>query len=144
MLEAVQGYVPAQGVFVATAAVADWRPAQVAKEKIKKEGSGSMPAIDWQENPDILAEVAASPRAQSGALYCVGFAAESQDLQALAQAKRMRKGVPLMVGNIGPATFGADDNALLLIDEHGSTEWPRNTKLALARQLVAEVARRLK
>jgi phosphopantothenoylcysteine decarboxylase/phosphopantothenate--cysteine ligase len=131
-------------VFIATAAVADWRPAQVAKEKIKKEGSGSMPAIDWQENPDILAEVAASPRAQSGALYCVGFAAESQDLQALAQAKRMRKGVPLMVGNIGPATFGADDNALLLIDEHGSTEWPRNTKLALARQLVAEVARRLK
>ena len=131
-------------VFIATAAVADWRPAQVAKEKIKKEGSGSMPAIDWQENPDILAEVAASPRAQSGALYCVGFAAESQDLQSLAQAKRMRKGVPLMVGNIGPATFGADDNALLLIDEHGSTEWPRNTKLALARQLVAEVARRLK
>jgi phosphopantothenoylcysteine decarboxylase/phosphopantothenate--cysteine ligase len=131
-------------VFIATAAVADWRPAQVAKEKIKKEGSGSMPAIDWQENPDILAEVAASPRAQSGALYCVGFAAESQDLQALAQAKRMRKGVPLMVGNIGPATFGADDNALLLIDENGSTEWPRNTKLALARQLVAEVARRLK
>ena len=131
-------------VFIATAAVADWRPAQVAKEKIKKVGSGSMPAIDWQENPDILAEVAASPRAQSGALYCVGFAAESQDLQALAQAKRMRKGVPLMVGNIGPATFGADDNALLLIDEHGSTEWPRNTKLALARQLVAEVARRLK
>jgi phosphopantothenoylcysteine decarboxylase/phosphopantothenate--cysteine ligase len=131
-------------VFIATAAVADWRPAQMATEKIKKEGSGSMPAIDWQENPDILAEVAASPRAQSGALYCVGFAAESQDLQALAQAKRMRKGVPLMVGNIGPATFGADDNALLLIDEHGSTEWPRNTKLALARQLVAEVARRLK
>ena len=131
-------------VFIATAAVADWRPAQVAKEKIKKEGSGSMPAIDWQENPDILAEVAASPRAQSGALYCVGFAAESHDLQALAQAKRMRKGVPLMVGNIGPATFGVDNNALLLIDEHGSTEWPRNTKLALARQLVAEVARRLK
>jgi phosphopantothenoylcysteine decarboxylase/phosphopantothenate--cysteine ligase len=131
-------------VFIATAAVADWRPAQVAKEKIKKEGSGSMPAIDWQENPDILAEVAASPRAQSGALYCVGFAAESHDLQAHAQAKRLRKGVPLMVGNIGPATFGADDNALLLIDEHGSTEWPRNTKLALARQLVAEVARRLK
>ena len=131
-------------VFIATAAVADWRPAQVATEKIKKDGGGSMTAIQWQENPDILAEVAASPRAQSGALYCVGFAAESQDLQALAQAKRMRKGVPLMVGNIGPATFGADDNALLLIDEHGSTEWPRNTKLALARQLVAEVARRLK
>ena len=131
-------------VFIATAAVADWRPAQVATEKIKKDGGGSMTAIQWQENPDILAEVAASPRAQTGALYCVGFAAESHDLQAHAQAKRLRKGVPLMVGNIGPATFGADDNALLLMDAQGSTEWPRATKLALARQLVAEVARRLK
>ena len=130
-------------VFIATAAVADWRPAQVAVEKIKKDGGG-MTAIQWQENPDILAEVAASPRAQTGALYCVGFAAESHDLQAHAQAKRLRKGVPLMVGNIGPATFGADDNALLLVDAQGSTEWPRATKLALARQLVAEVARRLK
>ena len=131
-------------VFIATAAVADWRPALVATEKIKKDGGGSMTAIQWQENPDILAEVAASPRAQTGALYCVGFAAESHDLQAHAQAKRLRKGVPLMVGNIGPATFGADDNALLLVDAQGSTEWPRATKLALARQLVAEVARRLK
>ena len=131
-------------VFIATAAVADWRPAQVATEKIKKDGGGGMTAIQWQENPDILAEVAASPRAQTGALYCVGFAAESHDLQAHAQAKRLRKGVPLMVGNIGPATFGADDNALLLVDAQGSTEWPRATKLALARQLVADVARRLK
>ena len=131
-------------VFIATAAVADWRPAQVATEKIKKDGGGSMTAIQWQENPDILAEVADSPRAQSGALFCVGFAAESHDLQAHAQAKRLRKGVPLMVGNIGPATFGADDNALLLVDAQGSTEWPRATKLALARQLVADVARRLK
>jgi phosphopantothenoylcysteine decarboxylase / phosphopantothenate---cysteine ligase len=144
MQAAVMAQAGQADVFIATAAVADWRPAQVATEKIKKDGSGSMPAIQWQENPDILAEVAASPRAQTGALYCVGFAAESHDLQAHAQAKRLRKGVPLMVGNIGPATFGADDNALLLMDAQGSTEWPRATKLALARQLVAEVARRLK
>jgi phosphopantothenoylcysteine decarboxylase / phosphopantothenate---cysteine ligase len=144
MQAAVMAQAGQADVFIATAAVADWRPAQVATEKIKKDGSGSMPAIQWQENPDILAEVAASPRAQTGALYCVGFAAESHDLQAHAQAKRLRKGVPLMVGNIGPATFGADDNALLLVDAQGSTEWPRATKLALARQLVAEVARRFK
>jgi len=131
-------------IFIATAAVADWRPAQVATEKIKKDGSGSMPGLTWQENPDILAEVAASPRAQTGALYCVGFAAESHDLQAQAQAKRVRKGVPLMVGNIGPVTFGADDNALLLIDAQGCTPWPQADKLTLARQLVVEVARRLK
>ena len=129
-------------VFIATAAVADWRPAQVATEKIKKDGGGSMTAIQWQENPDILAEVAASPRAQTGALYCVGFAAESHDLQAHAQAKRLRKGVPLMVGNIGPATFGQDHNQLLLVDEAGTQELPYAPKLTLARQLVAEIARR--
>ncbi len=143
MQAAVRSLTALADVFIATAAVADWRPAQVAREKIKKDGSGQMPAIAWQENPDILAEMAASERAQSGALYCVGFAAESTDLKAHAQAKRQRKGVPLMIGNIGPATFGADDNALLLIDEHGATEWPRAGKLHLARQLVAEIARRL-
>ncbi len=131
-------------VFIATAAVADWRPAHVATDKIKKDGSGQMPAITWQENPDILADVAASARAQSGSLYCVGFAAESSDLQAHAQAKRLGKGVPLMVGNIGPATFGADDNAFLVVDDKGVTEWPRASKLQLARQLVAEIARRIK
>ena len=143
MHAAVRSQAAYADVFIATAAVADWRPAQVACEKIKKDGSGQMPAIAWQENPDILADMVASDRAQSGALYCVGFAAESTDLKAHAQAKRQRKGVPLMVGNIGPATFGADDNALLLIDEHGATEWPRAGKLPLARQLVAEIARRL-
>jgi phosphopantothenoylcysteine decarboxylase/phosphopantothenate--cysteine ligase len=143
MHAAVMAHAPRADVFIATAAVADWRPAQAATEKIKKDGSGHMPTVVWQENPDILAELAASPRAQSGALFCVGFAAESQDLQAQAQAKRLRKGVPLMVGNIGPATFGADDNAMLLIDPQGSTEWPRASKLTLARQLVADIARRL-
>jgi phosphopantothenoylcysteine decarboxylase/phosphopantothenate--cysteine ligase len=143
MHAAVRSQAAYADVFIATAAVADWRTAQVASEKIKKDGSGQMPAIAWQENPDILADMAASDRALSGALYCVGFAAESTDLKAHAQAKRQRKGVPLMVGNIGPATFGADDNALLLIDEHGATEWPRAGKLPLARQLVAEIARRL-
>ena len=143
MHAAVMAHAPRADVFIATAAVADWRPAQAATEKFKKDGSGQMPTVVWQENPDILAELAASPRAQSGALFCVGFAAESQDLQAQAQAKRLRKGVPLMVGNIGPATFGADDNALLLIDPQGSTEWPRASKLTLARQLVADIARRL-
>lgn len=144
MQAAVLAQADTADVFIATAAVADWRPAQVAVEKIKKDSSGSMPSLTWQENPDILAEVAASPRAQTGALYCVGFAAESHDLQAQAQAKRVRKGVPLMVGNIGPATFGADDNALLLIDAQGCTPWPQADKLTLARQLVVEVARRLK
>lgn len=130
-------------VFVSAAAVADWRPATTADQKIKKDGSGAVPTLSFVENPDILAGIAATPRARNRQLYCVGFAAESQDLLANAQAKRERKGVPLLVGNIGPDTFGQDDNALLLIDEQGSTELPRASKLLLARQLVAEIARRL-
>ena len=133
----------AASIFIATAAVADWRPAQAAEHKIKKDGSGEVPQLAFVENPDILAEVAHSPRAQSGELYCVGFAAESENLEANAQAKRARKGVPLLVANIGPATFGRDDNALLLVDDEGVTELPRASKRALAQQLVAEIARRV-
>ncbi len=143
MHQAVMNHAPTATVFIATAAVADWRPASAAEQKIKKDGSGQPPALTFVENPDILAAVAQGERAKSGALYCVGFAAESHDLLAHAQAKRVRKGVPLLVGNIGPATFGQDDNALLLVDEHRAVELPRADKLSLARQLVAEIARRL-
>jgi phosphopantothenoylcysteine decarboxylase/phosphopantothenate--cysteine ligase len=135
-------YAPAATIFIATAAVADWRPAQASDQKIKKDGSGNTPQLGFVENVDILAEIAHSPRAASGALFCVGFAAESHDLLAHATAKRARKGVPLLVGNIGPATFGQDDNALLLVDALGAQELPRNSKLALARHLVAEIAKR--
>ena len=144
MQQAVNAEVAHATVFVATAAVADWRPANAAEQKIKKDGSGQTPALIFIENPDILAGVAQSARATSGALYCVGFAAESHDLLAHAQAKRARKGVPLLVGNIGPATFGQDDNALLLVDAQSTVELPRTGKLDLARQLVAEIARRIK
>jgi phosphopantothenoylcysteine decarboxylase/phosphopantothenate--cysteine ligase len=143
MLESVMGYAQEATVFIATSAVADWRPAQAAEQKIKKEGSGAPPALSFVENPDILATLAQSPRGQSQALFCVGFAAESHDLLAHAQAKRRRKGVPLLVGNIGPATFGQDDNVLLLVDEAGTRELPRDSKLALARQLIADIASRL-
>lgn len=130
---------PRTDVFIATAAVADWRPAEFSEEKIKKEASRALPAVNWVENPDILATVAALPERP----YCVGFAAESHDLLSHAQKKRQRKNIPLIVGNIGPATFGKDDNALLLIDKNGSQEIPRADKLTLARLLVAEIARRL-
>ena len=142
MHAAVMAQIERADVFIATAAVADWRPAEVAGEKIKK-GQDGLPSFEWVENPDILADVASSTRAQAGALYCVGFAAETQYLQAQAQAKRVRKGVPLMVGNLGPATFGQDDNALLLIDEQGALELPLASKLTLARQLMAEIASRI-
>jgi phosphopantothenoylcysteine decarboxylase/phosphopantothenate--cysteine ligase len=147
MQAAVTQHVDAASVFVSTAAVADWRVAEVAGQKIKKRASGGSASSELQlsfvENPDILAGVARSARAQSGALYCVGFAAESHDLLTHATAKRESKGVPLLVGNIGPATFGLDDNALLLVDAQGSQELPHASKLVLARQLVAAIARRI-
>ena len=141
---AVLSQVKEASVFVATAAVADWRVAHVADQKIKKTAKGDTPELQFTENPDILGEVAKSARAQSGALFCVGFAAESHDLQKHAQAKREKKGVPLLVGNIGPATFGSDENALLLVDAQGTQEIPQANKLDLARKLVTEIAQRMK
>ncbi len=140
MLEAVMNSVQRATIFIATAAVADWRPEHAADQKIKKDGSGQTPVLSFIENTDILASLAQSPRGLSRELYCVGFAAESQDLLANAQAKRLRKGVPLLVGNIGPATFGQDDNVLLLVDETGTREFPRDSKLSLARKLIAAIA----
>jgi phosphopantothenoylcysteine decarboxylase/phosphopantothenate--cysteine ligase len=144
MNDAVQRAAPVASVFIAAAAVADWRPAAAADQKIKKDGSGDTPALRFVENPDILAAVAQSPRAQKGELFCVGFAAESHDLLAHATAKRARKGVPLLVGNIGPSTFGQDDNALLLVDAQGAKEFPRDTKTRLAHDLIQDIADRLR
>ena len=143
MLVAVMERAQAATVLIATAAVADWRPAAASAQKIKKDGSGQAPQLQFTENTDILASVAQSPAAQAGRLFCVGFAAESHDLLENAQAKRLRKKVPLLVGNIGPDTFGQDHNALLLVDARGSTELPRASKLSLARRLVREIAGRM-
>jgi phosphopantothenoylcysteine decarboxylase/phosphopantothenate--cysteine ligase len=143
MLDAVMGRAQEATVFIATAAVADWRPAATSTQKIKKDGSGQAPQLEFTENTDILATVAQSPAAQTGQLFCVGFAAESHDLLENAQAKRLRKKVPLLVGNIGPDTFGQDHNALLLVDAKGSLELPRASKLSLARRLVREIAGRM-
>ncbi|MFM7698531.1 MAG: bifunctional phosphopantothenoylcysteine decarboxylase/phosphopantothenate--cysteine ligase CoaBC [Limnohabitans sp.] len=143
MHAAVMSQLDQSDVFIATAAVADWRPANVALEKIKKDAAGRMPEMTWTENPDILGLSAQTARARRGELFCVGFAAESHDLKTHALAKRLRKQVPLLVGNIGADTFGADDNALLLVDEFGVSEWPKASKLVLARRLIAEIATRL-
>ena len=142
MFDACQAQVSQADIFIACAAVADWRVDEPTEQKIKKDASGAMPPFQFIETPDILASIAQSDRAQSGALFCVGFAAESNDLLALATAKRLRKNVPLLVGNLGPATFGKDDNALLLVDAQGAKEIPRNSKLALSRMLIAEIANR--
>jgi phosphopantothenoylcysteine decarboxylase/phosphopantothenate--cysteine ligase len=141
MHDAVLPMAPRHEVFVATAAVADWRPASVAPHKVKKDGSGRVPTIEMTENPDILAAVAALPAAQRP--YCVGFAAESHDLVRHAREKLRRKAVPLIAANIGPATFGRDDNQLVLVDAQGERTLPAASKLQLARELVREIAARL-
>jgi phosphopantothenoylcysteine decarboxylase/phosphopantothenate--cysteine ligase len=139
MLAAVLAEVDGQDAFVSVAAVADWRVANASDRKLKKSEGGAPPALEFAQNPDILATVARRP----GAPYCVGFAAETEDLEANAQAKRARKGVPLLVGNLGHATFGRDDNELLLVDAQGTTRLPRASKTELARALAHELARRL-
>jgi len=143
MYDAVLPLAPEHDVFVATAAVADWRPAALSERKIKKDGSKITPTFELAENPDILAAVAALP----GPPYCVGFAAESHDLMKHAREKLQRKKLPLIVGNLGPSTFGRDDNALLIVDDKGHRELPADgrtaDKLTLARALVQEIASRL-
>ena len=143
MHAAVLPLAAASDVFVATAAVADWRPTQALAQKIKKAAGREAPTFALSENPDILAAVAALPERP----FCVGFAAESGDVARHAREKLVRKNVPLIVGNLGPATFGQDDNALLLVDANGEREVPgggqRADKLVLARALVAEIAQRI-
>jgi phosphopantothenoylcysteine decarboxylase/phosphopantothenate--cysteine ligase len=144
MLQAVLPRAAHHDVFIATAAVADWRPAQAQRQKIKKQSAAGhtvAPTIELTENTDILATVAALPQAQRP--WCVGFAAESEDLARHARAKLERKGVPLIVGNLGPATFGRDDNTLLLVDAAGERALPPADKLSLARELVREIAARM-
>jgi phosphopantothenoylcysteine decarboxylase/phosphopantothenate--cysteine ligase len=143
MYEAVLGLAPASDVFIATAAVADWRPAAISAQKIKKAGKKVPPTFELTENPDILAAVAAlKPRP-----FCVGFAAESEHLLEHAREKLRRKNLPLIVGNLGPATFGRDDNALLLVDARSHRALPADggsaDKLTLARELVREIAQRM-
>jgi phosphopantothenoylcysteine decarboxylase/phosphopantothenate--cysteine ligase len=142
MHDAVLPIAPGHDVFVATAAVADWRPAALAEQKIKKGRGRALPSFELVENPDILAAVAALPAA-AGRPWCVGFAAESHDLIRHAREKLEKKGVPMIVANLGPATFGRDDNRLTIVEARGEQALAHADKLTLARQLVGEIAARL-
>ena len=127
-----------QDIFIGVAAVADYRPAAPSTQKIKKDGSAA-PLIELVQNPDILAEVAALPEPP----FCVGFAAESQNLTAYAQKKRIAKKIPLIVGNLIQDGFGGDDNKLALFDDTGETRLPPAAKIELARALIAHIGKML-
>ncbi len=137
MLAAVLERIAAADVFVAVAAVADYTPAAVAQQKIKK--SDAALAIELKPTVDILGTVAARPDAP----FCVGFAAESHDVLAHADEKRRRKRIPLIVANRAQDALGSLDNEVTLLDDAGVHPLPRMDKLALARRLVAEIAARL-
>ncbi|WBL32481.1 bifunctional phosphopantothenoylcysteine decarboxylase/phosphopantothenate--cysteine ligase CoaBC [Sinirhodobacter sp. HNIBRBA609] len=140
MLEAVQAALPAEAAIFA-AAVADWRVANATGQKMKKDGSGRAPALEFAENPDILATV--SQMAKGRPRLVVGFAAETHDVEAHASAKRARKGCDWIVANdVSPATgiMGGTENAVIILDAQGAEHWPRMGKDAVARQLAARIA----
>jgi phosphopantothenoylcysteine decarboxylase/phosphopantothenate--cysteine ligase len=122
-------------IFIGVAAVADYRVANAAEHKLKKD-TGGIPPIELVENPDILAEVAALKDGP----FCVGFAAESQNLEAYAQAKRKKKNIPLIAGNLIQDGFGGDDNTLILFDEAGAHPLKPAAKSVLASQLIQHIA----
>lgn len=134
MREAVFAALPGADVFIGVAAVADYRPATSAEHKIKK--SGAELSITLTPNPDILADVANLPKPP----FCVGFAAESRDLDEYAEGKRKAKKLPLIVGNLVQDGLGGDDNLIVLYDDAGRHPLPRAPKPDLARAIVAHLA----
>ncbi len=139
MLQAVQSQLSRTDIFIAVAAVADWRVKSASASKLKKV-EGSLPTFELEANPDILATVAMGDNPP----YCVGFAAETDHLEEYAEAKRRRKKLPLLVGNLAQNVLAADDTELVLFDDAGHHPLPSMSKLAAARVLVAEIARRQK
>ena len=143
MLVAVQAALPADAAVFA-AAVADWRVVNASVSKVKKDGSGTAPALQFAENPDILAKIS---RASDRPRLVVGFAAETDDVVSNAMAKRTRKGCDWIVANdVSPATgiMGGTENAVTLITAAGAEVWPRMSKDQVARQLAARIAATLK
>jgi phosphopantothenoylcysteine decarboxylase/phosphopantothenate--cysteine ligase len=134
MYDAVMVRVPKTDVFIAVAAVADYRPKEAKGHKLKK-GAPAM-TLELEANSDILGTVAARKRPP----FCVGFAAETENLEAYAAEKRKRKKLPLLAANLAQYAFGAEDNQLILFDDSGRHELARAPKIALARQLVAHIA----
>jgi phosphopantothenoylcysteine decarboxylase/phosphopantothenate--cysteine ligase len=136
MHAAVMERAAASDIFIAVAAVADYRVANAAAHKLKKD-AGGIPPLDLVENPDILAAVAAL----TDGPFCVGFAAESGNLEEYAQAKRRRKNIPLLAGNLIQEGFGGDANRIVLFDDDGMHPLPPAPKTVLARQLVEHIAK---
>jgi phosphopantothenoylcysteine decarboxylase/phosphopantothenate--cysteine ligase len=142
MAAAVEAALPAD-VAVMAAAVADWRVANPSGQKMKKDGTGKAPALEFAENPDILATVS---NGKQRPRLVVGFAAETTDVVAHATAKRLRKGCDWILANDvsdGTGIMGGSENAVTLISDAGADVWPRMGKDAVALKLAARIAEAL-
>lgn len=139
MHRAVLKAVGTTDIFISVAAVADYRPMQRVEHKIKKTAAGANLTLELMANPDILAEVAALPAAP----FCVGFAAESQNLEAYAESKRQSKKLPLVVGNLVQDGLGSDNNTVILFDAAGQHRLTPAPKMIVARGIVAHIANML-
>jgi len=137
MAAAVDAAVASAEIFIAVAAVADYAPAKASASKLKKTNAAL--TLELEPTVDILSRVAARPKPP----FCVGFAAETNDVKANAEAKRRKKKVPLLIANRAQDTLGRDENEVTLLDDKGAHPLPKMEKLALARRLVAEIAGRL-
>jgi len=140
MLEATQKALPADAAVFA-AAVADWRVVSASDSKIKKDGSGKLPVLEFAENPDILATVSQMEAGRPALV--VGFAAETDDVISNATAKRVRKQCDWIVANdVSPETgiMGGTENQVVMISDSGAEAWPRMGKDDVAKRLAAEIS----
>ncbi len=135
MFEAVKKQASRADIFIGVAAVADYRVSAPRKHKIKKTDKTQL-QLSLVPNPDILGWIAARPKPP----FCVGFAAESRNLDAYANEKRRRKKVPLMIANLAQEAIGADDNEVTLLDDRGTHRLPRASKDIVARQIISHIA----
>lgn len=136
MYRAVMNHIARQDVFISVAAVADYKVKNSSPHKLKKDGSGNPPVIELEENPDILASVAALPDAP----FCVGFAAESNNVLEYARTKRLKKGIPMLVANDVAVAMGKTVNRITIIDNQGEKAFPETDKNQAAAAIVDRLA----
>ncbi|WP_049222738.1 bifunctional phosphopantothenoylcysteine decarboxylase/phosphopantothenate--cysteine ligase CoaBC [Neisseria sicca] len=139
MYDAVHKYIEDQDVFISVAAVADYKVKNSSPHKLKKENSKDTPTLELETNPDILASVAALPKPP----FCIGFAAESEKVLEYARAKRLRKGIPMLIANDVSQAMGKSTNQITIITDDEELSFPEKEKLQVAEEIVQSLARHL-
>lgn len=139
MYDAVHKHIEDQDVFISVAAVADYKIKNSSPHKLKKENSKDTPTLELEANPDILASVATLPKSP----FCIGFAAESEKVLEYARAKRLRKGIPMLIANDVSQAMGKSTNQITIITDDEELSFPEKEKLQVAEEIVQSLARHL-